>query len=199
MKDSLTTQALLLITSIKRVPRAVLNILQYLRSKILPEYKVPVYTAGSFIVFLVLVCLIFPPKGRIVPIGKEMGQAFELLQSSKTGQKLIHQAKRATRGHTIYLILGSTNENNLMDYGGKKVRGVTRTYFHAYTNVYIPNGIFIYTNKDVTSVDKNEIVKSIAFEMENVIYSMKSPAIDPTRDSPKASDTQKLVCMELGL
>lgn len=153
---------------------------------------------GFLVIFTLSV--IIPPKGRIVPVGKEMQQAFLLLKSTETGRELIQNVKKSTRGNLIYMILGTTDANNLTDLGGNKVRGVTRAYFkNAMDNNYIPQGIIVYTNKDITESLPTEIVKSMAFELENVIYSMKHPGIESGKDSPYAPITQKEVCNELGL
>jgi hypothetical protein len=153
----------------------------------------------GFLIILIL-SITIPPKGRIVPVGKEMQQAYSLLKSTETGRELIKNVKKSTRGNLIYMILGTTDVNDLTDPSGNKVRGVTRAYFkNAMDNNYIPQGIIVYTNRDITESLPTEIVKSMAFELENVIYSMKHPGIESGKDSPYASVTQNEVCNELGL
>lgn len=114
-------------------------------------------------------------------------------------KETVKKVENNTKGTFIYLMLGTTEKNNLSDYSGRKVRGITRAYYKSIYNTYTPQGIFVFTNKDVTSGNPEEIVKSIAFELENVVYSAKYPAIEFGKDSPHAPVTQKMVCMELGL
>jgi hypothetical protein len=158
----------------------------------------------SFVLFsgltsLLILSMFITPKGRIIPLGPEMIAAYDLLQTTNSGRSLIKTVRKSTRGTIVYMILGTTKDNYLLDYPGLQVRGITRTRFNSFDNNHVPAGITIFTNKDITEGLPNEIVKNIAFELENVIHSMKYPGIEFGKDSPYASTTQQLVCMELGL
>ncbi|MFP4164923.1 MAG: hypothetical protein ACLFQB_07835 [Chitinispirillaceae bacterium] len=148
---------------------------------------------------LLLISLTVTPEGRIIPLGKEMIAAFELLKSTPTGRELIEEVEKSTRGSIVYMMLGNTEEHDLQDYHRSTVRGVTRSYFKLFSSTYTPSGILIHTNQDLTDSHPSEIVKNIAFELENVIHSMANPGIEFGKDSPKAPVTQNMVCMELGL
>lgn len=151
------------------------------------------------IVVIILASLLITPQGRIIPLGKEMSAAYELLKSTESGRALIRKVEKSTRGTLVYMMLGNTKDDELRDYHGLKVRGVTRSYFESFDYIYTPTGVLIYTNRDLTQGRPQEIVKNIAFELENVIYAMQYPAIEFGKDSPFAPITQKQVCMELGL
>jgi len=153
--------------------------------------------AGTFAICVL--SMVMPQRGTIIPIGTEMKQAYTMLQSSRTGRALINKAELSSKGNYIYMVLGTTDTNNLFDPSGRKVRGVTRAFFHVAQNSFIPQSIVVYTNRDITFGEPSEIVKSMAFELENVIYSMKYPNVVPGLDSPYAQLTQKLVCDELDL
>jgi hypothetical protein len=153
--------------------------------------------AGTFAICVL--SLLMPQRGTIIPIGTEMKQAYTMLQSSQTGRALINKAELSSKGNYIYMVLGTTDTNNLFDPSGRKVRGVTRAFFHVAQNNFIPQSIVVYTNRDITFGEPSEIVKSMAFELENVIYSMKYPNVVPGLDSPYAQLTQKRVCDELDL
>jgi hypothetical protein len=86
-----------------------------------------------------------------------------------------------------------------MDYNGDTVVGATRAFFKNIENVYLPNGVFIYSNKDVTESRPDYIALNIAFELENVVYVMKNPGAESGDDSPAAWNTLEKVARELGL
>lgn len=153
--------------------------------------------SGFLVLFLISATA--TPKGKIIPLGKEMIAAFELLKSTQTGRELIKEVEKSTKGNIVYMMMGATESHDLTYYGGETVRGVTRTYFKSFSNLYTTSGILVYTNRDLTWGQPTEIVKNIAFELENVIYSMKFPGTEFGQDSPQALVTQKQVCMELGL
>lgn len=153
---------------------------------------------SGFLVLLLLSATV-SPRGKIIPLGKEMIAAFELLKSTETGRELIKNVEKSTKGNIVYMMMGTTESHDLTYYGGETVRGVTRTYFKSFSNIYTTSGILVYTNEDLTWGEPTEIVKNIAFELENVIYSMKFPGIEFGKDSPYALETQRQVCMELGL
>jgi hypothetical protein len=152
---------------------------------------------GTFVICVL--SLAMPQRGTIIPIGTEMKQAYSMLQSSRTGRALINKVELSSKGNYIYMVLGTTDTNKLFDPSGRKVRGVTRAFFHVAQNNFIPQSIVVYTNRDITFGEPTEIVKSMAFELENVVYSMKYPNVVPGLDSPHAQVTQKRVCEELNL
>ena len=149
--------------------------------------------------FLILSgCVLVPQKGRIITIGPEMQKGLSLLSSTPTGKKLIHKARRSTKGSPIFLTSGYTEKNGLIDKKGNSVVGVTRTYFKNIANHFVFNGVFVTSNKDFLKRPEF-IALNIAFELENVIYGMKNPGIEFSDDSPMAWQTVESVAFELGL
>jgi hypothetical protein len=155
------------------------------------------FIAGT--VFAISGCIILPPQGHIIPMGPEMRNAFDLLSTTRTGKALISKAQKSTRGSPIFLTLGTTKSNDLVDGRGATVVGVTRAYFKIIANRYFPDGVFIYSNRDMTDVHADLIALNIAFELENVIYAMQYPCIDKGDDSPMAWSTLERVAKELGV
>ena len=144
-------------------------------------------------------CMIIPVQGRIIPMGPEMRKAFDLLGTTHTGKAIIRKAQRSTKGTPIFLTLGSTVKDGLTDYNGKTVVGVTRAYFKNISDRYLPNGVFVTSNRDIVTTRPDVIALNIAFELENVIYAMKYPGIEFGDDSPEAWNTLEKVAKELGL
>lgn len=142
-------------------------------------------------------CMILPARGRLIPMDQEMRSALDLLGTTPTGKMIISKASRSTRGSPIFLTLGTTEKNDLSDNSGETVVGVTRTYFKNIANRYLPNGVFIYSNRDVTCSRPDLIALNIAFELENVIYSMKYAGAEFLDDSPQAWQTLEKVAQEL--
>jgi hypothetical protein len=157
---------------------------------------------ASFTCFAILLiaggCVLLPTKGRIIIIGPEMRGGLMLLDNTPTGKSLIQKARRSTRGSPIFLSLGNTTKNDLVDKQGNTVIGVTRTYFKNIANHFVSNGVFVTSNKDILT-RPDLIALNIAFELENVIYAMKNPGIEFTDDSPFAWETLEQVACELGL
>jgi len=143
-------------------------------------------------------CMLLPQKGRIITIGPEMRSGLALLEHTPTGSNLIRKAGRSTKGSPIFLTLGSTANNDLIDKQGNTVIGVTRTYFKNIASHFISNGVFVTSNKDLLT-RPDYIALNIAFELENVIYAMKNPGIEFASDSPLAWETLEKVAQELGL
>ena len=144
-------------------------------------------------------CMIIPVQGRIIPMGPEMRKAFDLLSTTHTGKSLIRKAQRSSKGTPIFLTLGTTSGNDLTDFNGQTVIGVTRAYFKNISNVYMPNGVFVTSNRDIIDTRPDLIALNIAFELENVIYAMKYPGIEFSDDSPEAWNTLEKVAKELKL
>jgi hypothetical protein len=132
-------------------------------------------------------------------MGPEMRKAYDLLGTTHTGKVIIKRAQRATKGTPIFLTLGTTEKHDLTDWNGETVVGVTRAYFKNISNVYLPNGVFVYSNKDILSTRPDVIALNIAFELENVVYAMKYPGIEYGDDSPEAWNTLEKVAKELHL
>lgn len=144
-------------------------------------------------------CIILPPQGRIITMGPEMRDALSLLGSTSAGRTVIRKAQRSTRGSPIFLTLGSTEKDGLVDNHGEVVIGVTRAFFKNIVNSYLPNGIFICSNKDVVDSRIDLIALNIAFELENVVYAMKNAGVEFAGDSPRAWQTVVRVAKELRL
>jgi hypothetical protein len=160
------------------------------------------HLGASFTCFAILLiaggCVLLPTKGRIIIIGPEMQTGLMLLDNTPTGKALIQKARRSTRGSPIFLTLGNTTKNDLVDKQGNTVIGVTRTYFKNIANHFVSNGVFVTSNKDILT-RPDLIALNIAFELENVIYAMKNPGIEFADDSPFAWETLEQVACELGL
>lgn len=144
-------------------------------------------------------CIFLPQQGRIIAMGPEMRQAFDLLSSTQNGRKLIKKASLSTRGTPIFLVRGTTSENNMVDLKGETVPGMTHACFKSICSQYTPTGIFIYSNKDMIGPKPEIIALTLAFEFENVIYAMHYPAMEYATDSPEAERTLEKVALELGL
>jgi hypothetical protein len=160
------------------------------------------HLVASFTCFGILIitggCVLLPPKGRIIIIGPEMRNGLMLLENTPTGKALIQKARRSTRGSPIFLTLGNTAKNDLVDQQGNTVIGVTRTYFKNIANHFVSNGVFVTSNRDILT-RPDLIALNIAFELENVIFAMKHPGIEFADDSPLAWETLEQVACELGL
>lgn len=148
---------------------------------------------------IVFAMLLAPVKGVILPVGENVCKAYSLLESTNSGQELIERVRRLSKGSYVYLTLGETEREKLKDYSGKEVRGLTRV-ITGYSD--LKNHIFntsVITNKDVTGEDPIEILKNIAFELENVAYIYENPYANPPDDSPKSYATQRAVLEELNI
>jgi hypothetical protein len=149
---------------------------------------------------LVLICAaIVPKEGKILPIDENSVEAYTLLKRSPTGRELIKRVKRTTGGNFVFLMLGNTDRDELFDYSGEVVKALTRTEFRYFGNMYVPRNMTIITNRDVIGVDPEEMVKSLAFELENVLHAHRNPYNTFGEDSPLASVTRERVIRELGL
>ncbi len=150
---------------------------------------------------VVLLCsVIIPEKGKILPVGKQVVEAYELLKKSPSGRRLIKRVEKTTRGSFVYLTLGNTDNDNLFDYYGEEVLAVTRAEFKFYSGMRVPRSVTVIANRDVIGSDPQEVVKSLAFELENVNYSYTKKFLHRfSKDSPLALVTQGKVIEELGL
>jgi hypothetical protein len=140
-----------------------------------------------------------PARGRIVPVGPSVTEAYRMLQSSASGRKLIGDVCRASRGDIIYLTLGDTERDRLADHTGWPARGVTRAITLWDGNRFSVRTVTVIVNKDYTWINPGEILKSLAFELENVLHLYRNPAAESGIDSPHARLTQAKVMGELGI
>lgn len=138
-----------------------------------------------------------PVNGVILPVGEEVCEAYDMLSSTEVGKDLIKRVKKASRGNYIYITLGDTENQNLIDYSGREVRGLTRVIRgYGAVNHHIFNTAVI-TNRDVTGNDPIEILKNISFELENIVHIYNNPYVEPPKDSPQSHLTQAAVLSEL--
>ncbi len=137
-------------------------------------------------------------RGSVLPVDKDVMRAFSILQSTNTGRKLVKKVRNSTRGSYIYLTIGDTERDNLMDEAGEKVRGLTRVDFRMTQSSCSVRRVTVITNRDMVGRDVYEIVKSLAFELENVCQVFNLNCACPWRDSPDAPLTQARVLEELG-
>jgi hypothetical protein len=144
-------------------------------------------------------CIFLPQQGRIITMGPEMRNAFDLLSSTQTGRRLVQKASKSTRGAPIYLIRGTTGGDNMVNPKGDTVLGLTHACFKSICSQYTPNGIFIYSNKDLSGPRVDIIALTLAFEFENVVWAMHYPAMEYSTDSPEAQKALEKVALELGL
>jgi len=152
------------------------------------------------VLFTLLFCMAaVPRRGKILPVDKAISEAYELIQLSETGRNLVKLVAKEADGILIYLTLGTTERDRLFDFRGEAVRGVTRAGFQFYGDIMYPRGVTVITNRDLTGSDPLKIVRSLAFELENVRYSFSHPYPAYGSDSPYARLAQKIIIDELGL
>lgn len=150
---------------------------------------------GQFIIILAMI--LTPVQSVILPIGEDVCKAYSLLESTKSGKDLIQRVKNSSRGNYIFLTLGETEREKLKDYSGKKVRGLTRVTTSFGDINFRKVNVSVITNRDVTGDNPLEIVKNMAFELENVVYIYQNPGAEPPKDGPQCHATQKAVMEEL--
>jgi len=148
---------------------------------------------------ILVYALAVPERGRICPVGNVTAEAFSLLKKSPTGKSLIRRVEKISKGSYVYVMLGETDKNDLIDYNGEVVQACTRTHFRYWGNLRMPKSIVVITNRDILGVDPKEIAKSIAFELENVSYSHQHIFDRFGKDSPLAAVTRERITQELGL
>jgi hypothetical protein len=157
---------------------------------------------ASMVLFgaMIMVCgcqFIIPPQGRIIAVGPEIRQAFDLLKTTPTGERIIRHARRSTKGAPVFLLFGTTEGCSIKDGDGDTVNGLTHVSFKSYFQTYTTDGILVYTNKDIARSDSKLMALILAFELENVIYAMHFPDIEFGKDSPEAERSLEKVAMEL--
>lgn len=163
-----------------------------------PERRI-VLLISSLLLILLTASLSIQTKGSILPVDKDVVHAFKMLRSTTSGRKLIEKVRNVTRGSYIYLTIGNTERDNLMDESGEKVRGLTRVDFRMSGRSCSVGRVTVITNRDLVGGDIYEIVKSLAFELENVYQVFDLSCACPWIDSPQAALTQARVIEELGI
>ncbi len=163
-----------------------------------PERRM-VLIMSSLLLILLSVSVSIQAKGSILPVDKDVVRAFKMLESTTSGRKLIKKVRNVTRGSYIYLTIGNTERDNLMDECGEKVRGLTRVDFRMSGRSCSVGRVTVITNRDLVGGDVYEIVKSLAFELENVYQVFDLSCTCPWMDSPQAPLTQARVIEELGI
>lgn len=184
------------ITSQKLHPGWLLHLKKCITRLYDPDHRlISLIITGQFL--LILLAIVTQGRGVILPIGREVVTAYSMLQSTPTGKQLIKDVRSVTRGRIVFLTLGSTERDNLMDECGKTVRGLTRTDFHVSGVSCGIRRVTVIANKDIVGMNPEEIVKSLAFELENVYQVFAMSCACPLEDSPRASITQARIVREL--
>jgi hypothetical protein len=160
------------------------------------------WTSGGGVLGCALLLMAFtiPRKAVVLPVGPEVALAFELLRNSPTGNELVRRIERSANGVYIYLSLGETERDELVDEWGRPVRGVTRAVTRVHRGTVTVSNVTIVTNRDLTAARPGEIVKSLAFELENIRYLYATGGhVLSGIDSPYAAAMQSQVVRELNL
>jgi hypothetical protein len=159
-------------------------------------YPSPSIAASVVIVFLTLL-MAFPPQGELLPTDPYVVNALTLLNTTKAGKELIRRVKRSSPGSFIYLSLGTTAKDHLINHQGDTVRGVTRVTYEISDRLILPKRVAVITNRDLVGTVPRDIIRSLAYELENVEYSFRNPQLDFPSDSPIARQTQEKIMEEL--
>ena len=162
------------------------------------EYPVPSIVASAVLAFLILVVAI-PREGALLPADPYIVNALSVLSTTETGKDLISRVKRSSAGSFIYLSLGTTATDHLIDLHGDTVRGVTRVTYSMSDRSILPRRVAVITNRDLVGTAPRDIIRSLAYELENVEYSFRNPQFDFPSDSPLARQTQMKIMEELNL
>ena len=177
----------------EKLPQAAGNLRNLVR-----RYPVPSTVSAALLLFMILV-ICAPREGKILPVDPYMVSAYSILGKTKSGRDLIRRVKKSTAGSYIYLSLGCTERDRLTDYYGDTVRGVTRATYAFYDRLLLPKSVTVITNRDLVGTAPRDIIRSIAFELENVDFSFRNPQFEFPADSPLARITQRRVLEELDL
>ena len=165
---------------------------------IIRSHPFPSFMSGGFFLLMIL-CISIPRQGRILPVDQYTVDAYSILCKTSTGKQLVKRVKKSTAGSYIYLSLGTTDKDRLIDWYGDTVRGVTRATYESYNRQMLPKSVTVITNRDLVGTAPRDIIRSLAFELENVEYSFRNPQIDFPADSPLARYTQRQIMKELDL
>jgi hypothetical protein len=174
------------------------NLVVFIKYSFAPERRIAVITLLISILLLISITTI-QSKGSILPVDSDVVRAFEMLKSTNTGRVLIERVRDVTNGSFIYLTIGNTDGDRLFDECGKKVRGLTRVDFRMTGRFCKIDRVTVITNRDLVGTNIHEIVKSLAFELENVYQVFNLSCVCPGTDSPLAPLTQARVIEELGI
>jgi hypothetical protein len=155
-------------------------------------------TISVIFVFLTLLVAI-PREGALLPADPNVVKALSLLSTTETGKDLIKRVKKSSAGSFIYLSLGTTTTDRLVDKYGDTVRGLTRVTYALTARSAYPQRVAVITNKDLVGTAPRDIIRNLAYELENVEYSFRNPQLDFPSDSPIARQTQKKIMEELNL
>jgi hypothetical protein len=118
-----------------------------------------VWALVAFELLVFTVGVVAPPLGRLVPVGKSVVEAYDLLRETPSGRRLVRNVRRSAKGDFIYLTLGETEKDRLFDGCGREVRGVTRAVSLRAGRQYRVRHVTVITNRDVTGRAPEEIVK----------------------------------------
>lgn len=176
-----------------------LNVKCFLCKILQPEHRTTALFISAILLLSVISSFSIQTKGSILPVDKDVVHAFKMLKSTSSGRKLIEKVRNITKGSLIFLTIGNTEKDNLMDECGEKVRGLTRVDFRMSGHTCSVGRVTVITNRDMVGSDVYEIVKSIAFELENVYQVFNLSCACPWIDSPQAPQTQARVIEELGI
>ncbi len=159
-------------------------------------YPYPSIAASAVLAFLLLMAAI-PRNGELLPTDPYVVDALSLLNTTEAGKDLIKRVKRSSRGSFIYLSLGTTARDRLIDSRGDTVRGVTRVTYELNDRLILTKSVAVITNRDLVGTAPRDIIRSLAYELENVEYSFRNPQLDFPKDSPIARETQEKIMEEL--
>jgi hypothetical protein len=148
-------------------------------------------------ILTIIVALSLPRRANILPVGKEIVEAYELLGKTRTGRKLISRASQAASGSYIYLTVGDTEHDRLFDYSGEPVRALTRAVVRPGSGKCLVNRATVISNRNLLRSNVTEIAKSLAWELENICHLYGATCGCPDSDSPRAFATQRRIAAEL--
>jgi hypothetical protein len=162
-------------------------------------YPYPSIAVTVAVLAFLMLMAVFPHGGKLLPTDPYVIDALSLLNTTEAGKDLIKRVKKSSRGSFIYLSLGSTARDHLIDHHGDTVRGVTRVTYDISDRLVLSKSIAVITNRDLVGTAPRDIIRSLAYELENVEYSFRNPQLDFPGDSPIARQTQKKIMEELKL
>jgi hypothetical protein len=160
-----------------------------------PYQSLAVCTSGVFLLLLFAT----PHEGALLPADPHVVKALSILSTTETGKDLLKRVKKSSAGSFIYLSLGTTANDHLIDPHGDTVRGVTRVTYGLTDRSVLPRRVTVITNRDLVGTAPRDIIRSLAYELENVEYSFRNPQLDFPSDSPNARQTQRKIMEELKL
>jgi hypothetical protein len=151
----------------------------------------------SAVLGFLLLMMAVPQEGELLPTDPYVVNALKLLKTTEAGKDLIKRVKKSSSGSCVYLSLGSTGRDRLINPQGDTVRGVTRVTYEVSNRSILSKKVAVITNRDLVGIVPRDIIRSLAFELENVEYSFRNPQLDFPSDSPVARQTQEKIMEEL--